>query len=406
MAATEEVQTEQLVGRNDVVPPSWQGLCVFIVPERWAVPLSEPVAGIARGLEVLEILRLDAAGRTAVARRLGPGRRFPAAAGAPHTLVVACDVPPVPDDGDAARRVARRIESVARHTTRRLWRDRPPVDDVVRHTIGPEAALDMLNVLNDPALRDRVLERVETLGDVCTIPFPVIRMLGAESPGYRARVALVEHPEHGRSVCKIFRPGAMAFFRRELAARTMLADQPLVPRLLAHGPNWLLTPEYTDDGTHRVRHLPGLGGGMDQLRPSAARALAQFARTLHDRGLFMLDLSPQNLISDPAAGMKVLDLEFVMRYADFATPAPSARGAWSYRGLPAELAADIDLPRLALTRGVGNSVFHPAVAGLPIERLLTPARRGDGPRRVATQLGWYLAVATAGRLLALLRRGR
>ena len=45
-------------------------------------------------------------------------------------------------------------------------------------------------------------------------------------------------------------------------------------------------------------------------------------------------------------------------------------------------------------------------AGLPIERLLTPARRGDGPRRVATQLGWYLAVATAGRLLALLRRGR
>jgi hypothetical protein len=364
------------------------------------------VAGIARGLEVLEVLRLDAAGRTAVARRLGPGRRFPAAAGAPHTLVVACDVPPVPDDGDAARRVARRIESVARHTTRRLWRDRPPVDDVVRHTLGPEAALDMLNVLNDPALRDRVLERVETLGDVCAIPFPVIRMLGAESPGYRARVALVEHPEHGRSVCKIFRPGAMAFYRRELAARTMLADQPLVPRLLAHGPNWLLTPEYTDDGTHRVRHLPGLAGGMDQLRPSAARALAQFARTLHDRGLFMLDLSPQNLMSDPAAGMKVLDLEFVMRYADFPTPAPSAREAWTYRGLPAELAADIDLPRLVLTRGVGNSVFHPAVAGLPIERLLAPARRGDGPRRVAAQLGWYLAVATAGRLHALLRRGR
>jgi hypothetical protein len=241
---------------------------------------------------------------------------------------------------------------------------------------------------------------------VCAIPFPVIRMLGAESPGYRARVALVEHPEHGRSVCKIFRPGAMAFFHRELAARTVLADQPLVPRLLAQGPNWLLTPEYTDDGTHRLRHLPGLAVGMDQLRPSAARALGQFARTLHDRGLFMLDLSPQNLMSDPAAGLKVLDLEFVMRYADFGAPAPSARGAWTYRGLPAELAADIDLPRLVLTRGVGNSVFHPAVAGLPIERLLAPARRGDGPRRVATQLGWYLAVATAGRLHALLRRGR
>ena len=382
------------------------GLCVFVVPERWAVPLSEPVAGIARGLEVLEIVRLDAPGRTAIARRLGPARRFPAAAGAPHTLVVACDVPPVPGDGDAARRVARRIDAVAWHTTRRLWRDRPPVDDVVRYTVGPEAALDMLNVLNDAGLRDRVLERVETLVDVCTIPFPVIRMLGADSPGFRARVALVDHPQYGRSVCKIFRPGAMEFYRRELAARTLLADQPLVPHLLDHGPNWLLTTEYTDDGAHRLRRrLPGFDG-MHQLRPWATRALAEFARTLHDRGVFMLDLSPQNLMSDPTAGLKVLDLEFVMPYADFPSAAPPAEDAWTYRGMPAPLAGNIELPRLPLTRGVGNSVFHPAVSGLPVERLLGPARRGDALRRVTTQLGWYAAMATAGRLHTLLRRGR
>jgi len=146
------------------MPSSWLGLCVFVVPERWAVPLSEPVAGIARGLEVLEILRLDAPGRTAVARRLGPRRRFPAAAGAPHTLVVACDVPPAPGDSDAERRVAQRIESVARYTTRRMWRDRPPMDDVVRYTVGPEAALDMLNVLNDPALAaDLVRSGLQTI---------------------------------------------------------------------------------------------------------------------------------------------------------------------------------------------------------------------------------------------------
>jgi len=67
------------------MPPLWQGLCVFVVPERWAVPLSEPVAGIARGMEVLEILPLNAASRTAVARRLGSHRRFPADSGAPLT---------------------------------------------------------------------------------------------------------------------------------------------------------------------------------------------------------------------------------------------------------------------------------------------------------------------------------
>jgi hypothetical protein len=411
VAATGELRTEQCIDGNGVTSSLLQGLCVFVVPERWAVPLSEPVKGIARGLEVLEILPLDGARRTAVARRLGRTHRFPAAAGAPHTLVVACDVPPVvPDDvadveAESARLVAERIESVARHTTRRLWRDRPPVDDVVRHTVGPEAALDMLDLYGDPELRDRVLDRVETLGDVCTMPFPVIRMLGADSPGYRARVALVEHPRHGRSVCKIFRPGAMEFFRRELAARTLLADEPLVPHLLEHGPNWLLTPEYTDDGAHRLRRLPGVDG-MHQLRPWATRALAGFARSLHDRGLFMLDLSPQNLMSDPTAGLKVLDLEFVMPYTNFAVPAPTAQGAWTYRALPPELAADIDLPRLILTRRAGNSVFHPAVAGLPIERLLAPARRGDGVRRVVTQLAWYAALSTAGRVHALLRRGR
>ena len=405
MAAIRKAQTEQHASSNGVISPSLQGLCVFVVPERWAVPLSEPVKGIARGLEVLEILPLDRSRRSAVARRLGPARRFPTAAGAPHTLVVACDVPPVPGEGNEARRVARRIESVARYTTRRLWRDRPPVDDVVRYTVGPEAALDMLDLFDDPTMRDRVLERVETLGDVCAIPFPVIRMLGADSPGYRARVALVEHPQYGRSVCKIFRPGAMEFFHRELAARTLLADQPLVPQLLAHGPNWLLAPEYTDDGAHRLRRLPGLDR-MDQLRPWATRALAEFARTLHERGVFMLDLSPHNLMSDPTAGLKVLDLEFVMPYANYEIPAPSAQGAWTYRALPPEAASNIDLPRLALTRGVGNSVFHPAVAGLPIERLLAPARRGDGPRRIATQLAWYATLATAGRLHALLQRGR
>ena len=46
-------------------------------------------------------------------------------------------------------------------------------------------------------------------------------------------------------------------------------------------------------------------------------------------------------------------------------------------------------------------MFHPAVAGLPIERLLGPIRRSDGVRRVATQLGWYAAMATAGRARVL-----
>ena len=394
MTFTRHARTEQRVEANG-------GMCVFVVPERSALQMSEVVAGIARGLEILEVVTLDERQRSAVADRLGPRRRFPAVAGRPHTLVVACDVPPLTGDG---RRVAGRIEAVARHTTHRLLGADAQPGDALHHAVG-QAAAELLDVLDDVALRTRLPAQVRELAMVCAAPFPVVRVLGTESPGYRARVALVDHPVHGRSVCKIFRPGAMTFFRRELHARTALADQPLVPRLLEHGPNWLLTPEYTDDGGHRLRRLPGVPGTY-QLRPSATRALARLARTMHDRGLFVQDLSPQNLMSDPEAGLKVIDLEFVLPYAEFDGPPPAASAAWSYRGVPAAVAAKAELPTLVLTKGVGNSVFHPAVAGLPVERLLGPARRSDHVRRGATQLRWYLTMATAGRLHAALRRGR
>jgi hypothetical protein len=377
-----------------------------VVPELWAEPPTEAVAGIARGLEILEVLPLDADRQAAVVDLLGPERGFPAAAGAPHTLVVACDVPPTAGAGTDPRSIEDRIAAVARHTTRRLLRSSTPAYAAVHHTVGPREALALLEVVDDPALETRLRRNVADLAAICAIRFPVIRMLGADSPGYRARVALVDHPVHGRSVCKIFRPGAMVFFRRELRARKVLADQSLTPRLLAHGPNWLLTPEYSDDAAHRIRRLPGFPG-MYQLRPSATRALAHLARTMHNRGMFMLDLSPHNLMSDPAAGLKVIDLEFAMAYAELPGPAPFAETrAWSFRGVPATAAAGAELPSLALTKGVGNSVFHPAVAGLPIRRLLAPPQRMDGLRRVATQWRWYLTMATVGRLHAALRRGR
>jgi hypothetical protein len=120
-----------------------------------------------------------------------------------------------------------------------------------------------------------------------------------------------------------------------------------------------------------------------------------------------LDLSPHNLMSDPTAGLKVIDLEFARPYAEFPCPSPStAQAGWSFRGVPPTVAAGADLPSLALTKGVGNSVFHKAVAGLPVGRLLAPPRRRDALRRVATQLTWYTMIATVGRLHAALRRNR
>ncbi len=389
---------------------AWRGVVVFVLREHAAEQLDSALAGITRGMEIIEVVPLDRAQRDTARRRLRGGRwgrdGRPVDGGGPHTFIVACDVVP-PDGQPGARTVETRATEVRARTTRWLLR---AVDDRVayeplHHSVGPQQALDYLEVLDDLTVQSRLLVKLRELGDACAVPFPLVRMLAPESPGYRARVALVDHPVHGRSVCKIFRPGAARYFRRELRARIELADLPEVPALLDHGPNWLLTPFYTDDARHIRRHLPNVAG-VSQLWPDVGRALARFACALHERGMFILDLSPHNLMSDPESGLKVLDLEFVQPYAG---PPPPLEDCYTFRGVPRELRSPgDDVPELVLTKGVGNSVFHPAVSGARIGDLLRPARRGDALRMSAVQLGWFAAFGLLTPVHAALvrRRGR
>lgn len=361
-----------------VDPGGWRGLAVFVVRDVVSHALDEAVAGVARGLEILDTVVLTREQRA----RVAPGA---------FALIVACDVIP-PAGVTGVRTVAQRVADVLDHTRRRLSPDGSPAP-LVDASSGPREALALLAALGDPGLPARLLPRVQALTAACAVPFPLVQMLGGDSPGFRSRVALVDHPVHGRSVCKIFRPGAEVSFRRELRARTELADLPEVPELLEQGPNWLLTPFYTDTGAHIVRKLPG---GLAQLRPAVVRDLVRFARDLHERGRYVLDLSPHNLVLDPRAGLKVLDLEFVL---DYPAPQPEWEECWSLRGVPQALRSVGDgLPNLVLTKGVGNSVFHPAVSGLRHAQLHAPGRRRETPRRVATQLAWSAALGVAGRV--------
>ena len=205
-------------------------------------------------------------------------------------------------------------------------------------------------------------------------------------------MALVDHPVHGPSVCKVYRPGAQRYFERELRARTELADLPLIPGLLDHGENWLLTPFYSDDGRQVRRQLPFMTSYRNevQLRPQAVRALVEFAKALHERGLFILDLTTENVFSDPRVGLKVLDLEFLQEYAE---PVTSLSECYSFRGVPRSSRDRYDQPLdVPLTRdGVGNQVFHPAVSGLPVTEFSRSVRSAEGIRRTTTQLAWFLA---------------
>lgn len=378
------------------VDPLWHGLAVFVVRERAAEHVDLIADELNRhGFEVLEVLPLDPRQREAARRRIRGGNweRGPwqVSGGGPATYVLAYDVAPWRDRDGASGNNLRIPEAKAKVRDRLL--DAIPAAEQynpLHSSDNPRQALDYLDVLADPDVEARLRVRVRVLTDRCRLPYPVLHFLAPDGPSRRSRVALVDHPEHGPCVCKIYRPGAARFFERELRARRELKDLPLMPGLLEYGDNWLLTPLYQDDHRHVQRHLPFETDFENavQLRVEAARATAELARALHERGLFVLDLTTENLCSDPEVGLRVLDLEFLQEYAE---DRPPLEDSYSFRGVPDASRHLYDEPQdVPLTETVGNPVFHPAVAGLPIDALLRPGRPADAVRRWLTLWAWYL----------------
>jgi hypothetical protein len=367
----------------------WRGLAVFVLRERAQAQVDLAVEVLDReGFEVLDVVELDTAQRSRATHRLRGGNwaqgPWPLSGGAPATFIVAHDVAPEVDDLDRDRCTNMRIPRAKEQVRARL------LDGVatearynpVHSSDNPRQALDYLEVLEESYVESHLRPLVQRLADCSTFPYPVVHALPGEAR--RALVAVVEHPVHGLSVCKLFRPGAARFFERELRAREELGDLAEVPDLLERGDNWVLTTLYADDLSHRRRTLPGRQDA--QLTRDASRGLARFAEELHERGLFLLDLSTHNVVTDPVAGLKVLDLEFLQEYRE---PVPGVRDSYTFRGIPTG-ADGYDAPkRTGLTQRVGGSAFHPAVSGSSVESLLRPHRPLDAARSTLVQFGWY-----------------
>jgi hypothetical protein len=339
---------------------------------------------------------LDSAQRAVVSHRLRGGNwaqgPWPLSGGPPATYLIAYDVAPQFDGAEHGRAINGRIPLAKLQVRARLLAEVPPGSryNPVHSSDNPGQALDYLEALGDVQLLERISLAARQLVDSCAFPYPVVRALSGLAR--RAQVAVVEHPVHGHAVCKLFRPGAVRFFERELRARRELGDLPEVPDLLEHGDRWLLTTMYQDDGRHIRRRLHG--GGDVQITPAASRALASFAVALHEHGLFLLDLSTQNLVSDSAAGLKVLDLEFLQEYQEHV---PNPHRSYTFWGVP-DGSDSYDVPqRTRLITRMANPAFHPAVTGSSVEALLRPYRPLDKQRRALVQLGWYQFLLLNGR---------
>jgi hypothetical protein len=390
LAPTNRWIEDRFLSERPEVDEVWRGLAVFVLRERAEPSVDAACQELDRqGFEVLEVLKLDPVQQQRVADRLRGGNwargPWPLSGGLPAVYLIAYDVAPQVDQETGVRANNLRVPRAKERLRARLLAD-VAVDrtfNPVHSSDNADQALDYLKALDDPGLESRVNASAQRLVDSCSFPYPVVRTF--ETEARRARVAVVQHPRFGPTVCKMFRPGAVRFWERELRARRELRDLPQVPVLLEWGEHWMLTPLYADTGSHIRRRLPGYEDV--QLTASASRALARFAVALHERGLFLLDVSTHNIVTDPQAGLKVLDLEFLQEYGQ---SAPAISESYTFHGVPAAAAARYDVPqRTGITRRVGGSAFHPSMTGYTVSALLEPPGRLDDLRREGAQLGWY-----------------
>jgi hypothetical protein len=156
-------------------------------------------------------------------------------------------------------------------------------------------------------------------------PFPVLHRL-AGGAGQRAKVEVVDFL--GRpAVCKTFRPGQEDVMRRELRALLELRPQMReVPEVLAHGPNWIVTPLYEDQRKH------SFGGLLLDL--TVAKQIINVLERLYEAGYAHLDFRTNNVICDPQAGIKLIDFESAYRYPE---RPPSFEESFDIAGVPDSL---------------------------------------------------------------------
>ncbi len=357
------LRAHQAASRTDI--GDLDGLIVFVVREAAANHIREIRRTIeSYGFEVIHALDLTEEQRKRVGESVRGGNwgrgRYGSHGGGPASLLIAYDYryePTVTPDGQLLNRRSFSAKYMVRDLIGRRSPDQRKWYNPMHASDNGWQSLEYLEALEDSQILALVERRIGELKKQIDFPYPVQGELLGQSR--RARVAVVDHPVHGKTVAKVFLPNAGRFFERELLARRELGELGHVPELLDHGDNWFVTPLYAETRAHARRVLPGTE--EVQLTYKTVAAAMNFVMGLRKKGYFLLDLSSHNLMSDPDRGLLIMDFEFLYKYPGEILPIEQD---YTLNGVPK--VGEIDQPNVSndWERRVKKTVFHPAISGI------------------------------------------
>lgn len=124
---------------------------------------------------------------------------------------------------------------------------------------------------------------------------------GEQISSHSRRAQLYRFGRDREFVRKIFRPQFHDFLLREIQAREILGDIPLIVGLVRAGANYI--------------DMPFVSGGIKPTRATSRQIeeLRAFINTCAERKIQPLDFTPENLLQDESGHLRFLDLEFFQK---------------------------------------------------------------------------------------------
>jgi hypothetical protein len=330
------------IARNATeLDPLFDGLAVFFVRER-ALPWLVQIESILNrdGFDILERRDLTAHETQGIANQIRGGNwgqgPWPLSGGKPATVLVVYDCFPrmeeVPEDPTTVANV--RIQKSKKRVRKGIVGSLPKSKrfNGIHSSDTPQEALEHLDLI-DPELHERVRASAAQILDKTKTPYAVVDRLGGNSR--RAKVEVVRF-KSGLAVCKVFRPNAIRFLKRELLARELLPSKSEIAPILESGENYIITKYYKHDNKQLSCFKP-LFGKRWFIPVSAVQRSAALIKSFRQLGYELIDFSPQNMIFDQRDGLKVVDFEFLQK-----TPAVTHNltGNYAWWRPPADFVGD------------------------------------------------------------------
>lgn len=236
--------------------------------------------------------------------------------GGPAKIVVAYDLVPITPDEVILKKNPQisNTRVLYKNRIRRIansYLKKDQYSNMIHSSDNDSEAWEYVDIIL-PEKKDTIVAELKKMDECFKTDYPVLRDMS--NNGKRAKVELIEY-NGGKAVKKTFKPGCEMYFENELKVMTEFSKEcSNLPTLLKKGDNYLIFPFYKNTliaaGEYkniRWKHFLPIHVAKDALK---------VLKYFYNKGYFLYDAIPANLLYSNEEGLKFIDFELMQEYGE------------------------------------------------------------------------------------------